>query len=240
MSGLGSCCADPGAKQTHELQGHEEELAGVNTYKTGNGKSAIVIFTDIFGSSFINIRKIADTFAQGAQATVLIPDCFNGDPVDPNTPDIMAILPDWLKKHPPTNACAIGEKVISAIKGHYESIQIIGNCYGAKVVVHLIKHPEFSSSIKAAVVAHPSFLVPEEAAQIKRPILFLCAENDNLFIPDLRQTFEKELKANGLGTFLDYPGTVHGFVVRPDGSEQVSKQRDKAVQDAIEYFKKNI
>ena len=124
MSGLGSCCADPGAKQTHEIQGHEEQIAGVNAYKTGNGKSAIVIFTDIFGSSFINIRKVADSFAQGAQATVIIPDYFNGDPVDPNTPDIMAILPDWLKKHPPTDACAIAEKVISAIKGHYQSIQV--------------------------------------------------------------------------------------------------------------------
>ena len=90
------------------------------------------------------------------------------------------------------------------------------------------------------MVAHPSFLVQEEAAQIKRPILFLCAENDNLFTPELRQVFEKELTANGLGTFIDYPGTVHGFLVRPHGSEQASQSRDKAVQDAIDYFKKNV
>jgi dienelactone hydrolase len=125
MSGLGSCCADPGAKQTHQTQGHEEQIAGVNTYKTGDGKSAIVIFTDIFGSSFVNIQKVADTVAQGTQATVLIPDCFNGDPIDPNTPDIMGALPAWIKKHPPADACALAEKVISTIKGHYQSIQVI-------------------------------------------------------------------------------------------------------------------
>jgi dienelactone hydrolase len=124
MSGLGSCCADPGAKQTHQTQGHDEQIAGVNTYKAGDGKSAIVIFTDIFGSSFVNIRKVADSFAQGVSATVLIPDCFNGDPIDPNTPDIMAALPAWLKRHPAADACALAEKFISTIKGHYQSIQV--------------------------------------------------------------------------------------------------------------------
>ncbi|CAF3185248.1 unnamed protein product [Rotaria sp. Silwood2] len=240
MSGLGSCCVDPGAKQTHQAQGHEEEIAGVNTYKIGQGKSAIVIFTDVFGYSFINVRKLADSFAEGTQTTVLIPDYFNGDPISPNAPNVMDILPDWLKKHPPTDACAIAEKFISTVKGHYQSIQVIGFCYGAKAVVHLITSNEYLSTVKAAVVAHPSFLVKEEAKQIQRPILFLCAENDFLFTPSLRQEFENELTANGLGRFIEYPGTVHGFVVRPDDSEQVHQQRDKAVQDAIQYFKNNI
>jgi dienelactone hydrolase len=119
-------------------------------------------------------------------------------------------------------------------------LKVIGFCYGAKVAMHFITNPSLSSSIKAAVVGHPSFLVKEEAKQIQRPILFLCAENDNFFNADLRKEFETELKSNGLGKFLDYPGTVHGFVVRPDGSEQVFKQRDKAVQDAIQFFKNNI
>lgn len=94
--------------------------------------------------------------------------------------------------------------------------------------------------MKAAIVAHPSFLDKKEAKEIKRPILFLCAENDSLFVSDLRQEFESELKCNGLGTFIEYPGTTHGFVVRPDESQQVIQQKDKAVQDAIEFFKKNI
>ncbi|CAF1244724.1 unnamed protein product [Rotaria sordida] len=234
------CCVDPGAKQIHQAQGHEQVIAGVNTYKTGQGKSAIVIFTDIFGYSFINVRKLADSFAQGCQTTVFIPDYFNGDPMDPNEPNLWDLLPGWLKKHPTTDACDIADRFISTIKGDYESIQVIGFCYGAKVVVHLITHPELSSLVKASVVAHPSFLVKEEAKQIRRPILFLCAENDTLFIPDLRQEFEKELNSNGLGTFIEYPGTSHGFVVRPDDSQQVNQQKDKAVQDAIHFFKKNL
>ncbi len=40
---------------------------------------------------------------------------------------------------------------------------MIGFCYGAKSVVHLITHPQLSSLVKAAAVAHPSVLVEEEA-----------------------------------------------------------------------------
>ena len=125
MSGLGTCCADPGAKQSHEIQGKEEKIGGINTYKTGQGKSAIVMFTDIFGYSFINAQKLADSFAQGSGTTVFILDYFNGDPISPDTLNIMEILPEWLKKHPPSDACAIAETFISTIKGHYQSIQVI-------------------------------------------------------------------------------------------------------------------
>jgi dienelactone hydrolase len=118
------CCTDPGAKQTHESQGSVEKIAGVNTYKTGQGKSAIVVFTDIFGYEFPNTRKVADRFAQGTGTTVLMPDYFNGDPIDANVTNLWDLLPDWLKKHPTTDGCAIAEKVISTIKDDYESIQV--------------------------------------------------------------------------------------------------------------------
>jgi hypothetical protein len=121
------CCADPGAKQNHSAHGCEEQIGGVNTYKTGQGKSSIVIFTDIFGYSFINIRKVADQFAQGSQTTVLIPDLFNGDAMSPDLPNIWDLLPGWLKKHSPTDACNIADKFISTIKGHYQSIQVNNN-----------------------------------------------------------------------------------------------------------------
>lgn len=106
--------------------------------------------------------------------------------------------------------------------------------------MYLIAHPELSSTIKAAVVGHPSLLVKEEAAETERPILFLCAETDHGFPPDLHEHFEKELTTRSLGTFIQYPGTVHGFIVRPDGSEHVNQQSEKAIHDAINYFKQNI
>ena len=124
MSELGSCCANPGAKQSHEVVGNEEKIGDVNTYKTGQGKSAIIIFTDIFGYSFVNARKLADSFAQGSGTTVFIPDYFHGDPISPECENIMEILPSWLKKHPPTEASQIAQTFLSTIKGHYQSIQV--------------------------------------------------------------------------------------------------------------------
>jgi dienelactone hydrolase len=119
-----SHCTDPGAKQTHQSQGHEEDIAGVNTYKTGQGKSAIVLFTDIFGYSFPNTRKVADRFAEETGTTVLIPDCFQGDPIDTNLPNYRDTLPDWRQRHPMTEVCTIADNFISTIKGHYQSIQV--------------------------------------------------------------------------------------------------------------------
>lgn len=103
----------------------------------------------------------------------------------------------------------------------------------------MLKQPETSSNIKSAVVAHPSLLAKKEASEIKQPMLFLCAENDFAFTPEIRGEFEKVLKSNGLGTFLQYPGTQHGFAVRPRGPE-AAEQGQKALQDAIQYFNKAL
>lgn len=116
----------------------------------------------------------------------------------------------------------------------------MGFCYGAKVVVHFLIKENVPSKVKSGVVAHPSFLVEDEATQIKRKMLFLCAENESIFVPELRAKFESALTTNGLGTFLDFPGTTHGFSVRPDGTESVEKQRQKALEAAAEFFAKNI
>lgn len=107
-------------------------------------------------------------------------------------------------------------------------------------MIDLITHAELSSTIAGAIVAHPSFLIKEEANQIKRPILFICAENDAIFTAEIKEVFQKELTSNGLGQFLDYPGTTHGFVVRPEDDQIVFQQRDKAVQDAILFFNQHF
>jgi dienelactone hydrolase len=118
------CCVDPGAKQSHTAEGVDEKVAGLNTYKTGEGKSVIVIFTDIFGYSFINTRRLADSFAKATGTTVLIPDFFDGDPLVPDAPDLYDQLPSWKLRHPVDQACVSADKYISTIKGHYECIQV--------------------------------------------------------------------------------------------------------------------
>jgi len=50
----------------------------------------------------------------------------------------------------------------------------------------------------------------------------------------------KVLKPNDLSTFVEYPGTTHGFVCRPRGPPAVLQQAQNALQNAIEYFQKNL
>lgn len=119
------CCIDPGAPQLHQAAGNEENIAGLNTYRTGSGRSVIVIFTDVFGYNFINTRKIADTFAQAVGTTVLVPDFFNEDPLDPTATNLQEQMPIWRQKHPVEDACASAANYISTIKGHYDSIQVM-------------------------------------------------------------------------------------------------------------------
>ena len=118
------CCADPGARQTYLSQGHEETIAGLNTYTVGQGKAVIVIFTDVFGYAFINTRKIADTFAQATGSTVLIPDFFNNDPMDTSDVNRRERLTAWLQKHPAESASQAAGNFLLAIQGHYDTIQV--------------------------------------------------------------------------------------------------------------------
>lgn len=120
----GSCCVEPGAKQTHEPVGNEVLIDGFNTYKTGDGNSALVIFTDIFGFSFINTRMLADQFVQSTGATVLVPDFFNGDPMNPNESNLFEKLPAWREKHPVEEACQMADRFIASIEDNYQAIQV--------------------------------------------------------------------------------------------------------------------
>mgnify|MGYP006983680328 FL=1 len=90
-----------------------------------NKSKVIVFFTDVFGYSFVNAQRLADCFHNETGATVLIPDYFQNDPIDPNIEDLFSILPDWLNKHPPSDACRIGQQFISTIQQQYQTIQVL-------------------------------------------------------------------------------------------------------------------
>jgi len=103
------------------------------------------------------------------------------------------------------------------------------NCYVDLVV---------QKKVKAAVVFHPTFLTVDDAPTVKEsgvPMLFCCAENDVLFTPPLRGAFEKEL-TGGKWTFVEFPGTIHGFSARPEGETAIAEAK-KAHARALEYFK---
>ena len=120
-----ACCVDPGARRIHSVEGREEKQGEISLYRTGKSeKSLIVIFSDIFGSSFVNTREIADRFARETNSTVFVPDYFHGDAMDPEALNRSDAFPTWLKKHPPSDAIEIAEQFLSTVKGHFQSIQV--------------------------------------------------------------------------------------------------------------------
>lgn len=97
-----------------------------------------------------------------------------------------------------------------------------------------------SKLVSASVGFHCSFLTAEDApllAATGLPLLFNCAAVDDIFTPALRAAFEAELKGK-TGTFVEYPGTPHGFGARPQG-EQEQAQSLKAHQVTIDFLKQN-
>ena len=92
----------------------------------------------------------------------------------------------------------------------------------------------------SAVFAHPTGFDKDNVSQLTAPALFVCAENDGAFTPEIRAHWEKTQKEKMVpAKFIDYPGTQHGFAVRDDGSPNGVQQRQAALQDSITFFKQS-
>jgi len=231
-------CGDPGATDTRRVTGKDVEIAGVQTYLTGDSDKLVLFSTDVFGHIFPNSRALADDIAS-AGFTVAIPDMFNGGawtPEDMQTKGFPGLFAEWFPKHPQNPDIII--KVAKELQksGKYKSIQATGYCYGAPHVVHLIAQ----GVAKAGVVCHPSRLTIDLADKFNAPILFNCAEKDSMFTPELRSEWTNKLKEKGIpATFLDYPSTEHGFAVRADSSEVAQAQKEKCTQNTIKFLKEH-
>jgi dienelactone hydrolase len=228
-------CLTPGDKLAGQATGKIGTYAGVEAYLTGDNKSnAIVYSPDIYGHTFDSHHKNADAYA-AAGFTVIIPNTMN-DALDPNDPTHMSKFMDWLGRNSVDNATAIIEKVVTQALKDFKSVQLVGFCYGARMVADAV---EKANGVKGAAVYHPTFLKAEDAALIGKtgtPFRFNCAADDFIFVPELRSVFEKELSGKN-GIFKEYPGTQHGFGARPSG-EQAQKSRLEALEDTTAFFKK--
>jgi dienelactone hydrolase len=224
-----------GDKQPDGTTGRIDTYAGVEAYIAGANKERAILFaTDIFGHRFLNNQKCADDFA--ADFTDVIPKSLN-DAADSNDPNFVAKLGEWFARNPASNATNICRTVLTQMLKDFKSLQIVGFCYGGRMVADLIPSVK---SLKAGVFFHPSMLKPEDAPLLKAagtPLYFACAETDQAFHPPLRAVYEDELKgANGI--FKEYPGTQHGFGIRPSG-EQAQKSCEEARKDVIAFFQAN-
>lgn len=237
--------------------GKYEPVAGIQSYvKPGSKKGTVLLATDIFGLAIPNPALLADKYSEATGFTVVVPDLFRGDPINPKDFNLRKHAQDkdpqpmdaafgafmaWLgKDHGPDNSYPIISKLIE----HYAPngpIAISGYCYGAKLAVLAAAKGGAASPVKGIVLNHPSMLEPAEAKEIKVPTLLNMAEFDPIFTPEVKTEWTKTLEANNV---LDpasktYPGTVHGFTCRPDLSRPELKQAyESAAENTVKFFSK--
>jgi len=238
-------CCDPGnpasaANVTSHPPGAVVDIGGVQCYEVGKGSpNVVLVSTDVFGQSFPNVRANADTIA-AAGFRVVIPDLFKGDPFPADRferPGAWEELKQqWWPKHTQEDTADFLLNAAKALKkdGSVRSIQAIGYCYGTIGALTVARQGLASS----AVLCHPTGHTKDNTDLATVPLLFLCAEQDQAFTPEIREHWEKTLKENMIpARYITFPSTQHGFAVRDDGSPNGVQQRQRALQEAIAFFK---
>uniref|UniRef100_A0A383VKQ0 Dienelactone hydrolase domain-containing protein n=1 Tax=Tetradesmus obliquus TaxID=3088 RepID=A0A383VKQ0_TETOB len=242
-------------------------IAGVPCYTSKpssfNG-CAIILATDIFGYKLVNSRLIADVYADNGFLTVM-PDYFRGEPMNIALLETYEALPSmsllgklngyaqlagqivgmgsWLKRHPVEYAIDVVTAAAAELRDKHgaRKVGLQGYCYGGKVGVKMAAKPEL---VNAVCSAHPGLIkIPEDIQAVQVPLQFICAASDAQF-PEKTRTAAQQLlqqQSPGLGRFILYPGTQHGFAVRGSKADPaVDAARQDALQQGIGFFKQHL
>ena len=145
----------------------------------------------------------------------------------------------WLARQTPEKVLPILHEVIEGAKDEFADavangggIYSVGYCFGGRMTLLLagerpdtamwgqaVKDEEAGvvkkgPYIKAGAIAHATLVGKEDFEGTKAPLAFVCVENDNLFLEDIREHGEKHLKDNNIECeFKTYSGVPHGFAV---------------------------
>ncbi|KAJ7726710.1 dienelactone hydrolase endo-1,3,1,4-beta-D-glucanase [Mycena maculata] len=250
-----SFCDDCFKGVTHEgtPEGKIEKIGGIECYiatpTVDYPKDKVVLFlTDVFGLALKNNRLLADDFSRNGFRTV-VPDLFNGDPVDENVLSPGSPPWDrakWLASHGKAQTRPPLDSVIDALKSEgVTGFAATGYCFGARYVVDLA----FDGIIKASALSHPSALVvPDDlekyATGCTAPLLINSCTIDQSFPLAAQAQADAIL---GGGKFAPgyrhehFEGCTHGFAVRGDMSDpKVKAGKEGAFKSTVEWFLKYL
>lgn len=216
-------------------------MAKNKTYVAGDNKdAAILLIHDVYGWKFPNLRLLADHYAKEANATVFLPDFFDGGAPDP------AILDDPEKRKqldigkllaanskeirgPEIHACA------EQLKSQYKKIGAIGFCYGGWGVFQLAAKGK--NLLDCVITAHPSLLEKKEIEDLAVPTMILAPENDPQLTPELKEFCNQTIpKLNIQYSYEYFPGLSHGFAVKGDPNDEAAKKGLERAKNAAVYW----
>eukprot|EP01057_Protomagalhaensia_wolfi_P003111 Protomagalhaensia_wolfi_Nauph_80__3110@NODE_317_length_2800_cov_20_693227_g239_i0_p2_GENE_NODE_317_length_2800_cov_20_693227_g239_i0NODE_317_length_2800_cov_20_693227_g239_i0_p2_ORF_typecomplete_len135_score11_28DLH/PF01738_18/5_1e17Hydrolase_4/PF12146_8/0_0019Abhydrolase_1/PF00561_20/0_38_NODE_317_length_2800_cov_20_693227_g239_i019372341 len=115
-----------------------------------------------------------------------------------------------------------------------QAICTIGFCWGALPALEILTLE--SSKVKGGMLAHPSRMSQfEKGALIRYPIHLLLAETDDYFTPECKDEFVSKV-AKGLVSESVYPGTAHGFTVRPENTAHGMEMQRKVLDRIVNFL----
>ncbi|OQV08321.1 hypothetical protein CLAIMM_12617 [Cladophialophora immunda] len=244
----GKCCCH-GVKHEGTATGKLSKLGDFEIYTIGEpSEYGILFITDVIGHKFINAQLIADQFAAHGYF-VLMPDLFDGNPVELNAPEGFDLM-KWLsgeyhpkkRAHIPPNVDPIIESCITEMKQSYgvKKLGAVGYCFGGRYVIRHLQ-PE-QGKVDAGYVAHPSLVQDDEIKALRGPLSIAAAETDNIFPNGLRHHTEDVLKELGYPYQINlYAAVEHGFAVRVDPSKRkLQYAKEAAFLQAIQWFDEHL
>ncbi|KAH8171132.1 dienelactone hydrolase family protein [Sarocladium implicatum] len=217
----------------------ENNISAYLAKASSPSSAAIILAPDVFGI-WQNTKLIADELASRGYTT-LMPDMFNGDQLSLDTDLSSFDIMGWFAKgsdgnnpHGPEQIDATIAAGVKHLRGlGYNKIGGVGYCIG-----YIIR--QMKDSIDVGVVAHPSFVSPEELLAIKGPLSIAAAEFDNIFPVEKRRETEDLL----LGDKFSHPfqmnlfsGVHHGFACRGDlSNKQVTFAKEQAFLQTVAWY----
>lgn len=250
-------------------------ICGLNTYCTdGPDVSAtspvIVIIPDAFGSTFVNSKLLADSFAS-AGYRVYLPDFMDGNPCSSAAMDSMyiALSPKTglldkagayaraARHFGPfmfSNRNALALPRIETFFNHLRvevgpdiKIGTAGYCWGGQHVFKLAGGLGAPTGQKPLVqcmfTAHPSnFSIPVDVENVKIPVSVAIGDKDFALAPKAQKQVMAIMDKSGIDhEFRVYPGATHGFAVRGNPNVPEEEEYQRQARDqAVAWFDKYL
>ncbi|EHK43393.1 uncharacterized protein TrAtP1_001364 [Trichoderma atroviride] len=266
-------CPDCYRGSVHEGQprGEVTKAYGLDTYvvNPADGRPAkgiVVILPDAFGWEFVNIRLLADSYADKGDFKVYAPDFMKGHPAPLYLLESMRVMGSdagiftkirhifgILTGVVPFLWINWPSKAWPRVKGFFEqlrkeegasqSVGAAGFCWGGKQVVLLGRGDQIDGRplIDAGFTGHPSLLsLPADINSLTLPVSFALADQDTHLPVEKAEGIKTIVEAkpeSARGEVVVYPNCSHGFCVRVDQKfTEIAKQADDATDQAIAWF----
>ncbi|CAM1511776.1 Fc.00g092890.m01.CDS01 [Cosmosporella sp. VM-42] len=210
--------------------GHTAKLANLDTYVVGdNPKAAVLLIHDLFGWKFTNLRLLADHYAREANATVYLPDFFEGESLSLESLKEERWWEVDLEGFMSRHGRDVGEPLIfdcaRVLREKHTKVGAVGFCYGGWAVFRLGSSEHDPPLVDCITAGHPSLLKMEDIDGVSVPTQVLAPQIDMAYNEDFKvHTFQTMIKKRLPFDYVHFPDVVHSCLVR--GSEEQKGERE--------------